>query len=1059
LVKPYNGGAQVTVSDSLVLLDIATSFPNVYQQWNKTYPISTWPGVNLSADGTRVTLLDLSIMTNGTHLQGVLPASIGNLDSLIYLSVESANFTDSAIPASIGNLEHLITLDLEYSNVSSLPPAIGNFSNLFYLHIGSTHIKNLPVEIGNLSSLSYLDLSNSLIKTLPAEIGNLSSLTGLTLSHSLIETLPAEIGNLSKLASLDLSYSHLQTLPTEIGNLSKLASLNLVFSKITTLPPGIGNLHAIQYLDLSNIPLTEIPPELGNMSGLTGLNITYDNALDGNLPSTIGNLTNLQTLTISNTTLKGRIPGTLGNLTHLKRLVLSGNAWTGNLEPGLGNLDSLSCLHISEKSLKGNIPPELGNLKNLDSLFFYCDSITGGIPGELGNLASLRYIDMSGAKISGALPAQLGNLSNLTYLQIHNTKINGKIPATFGNLSNLYFLYLRYNQLDDSLQPALGQLHNLKDFDLGFNKIPGSIPPEFGNIGFNVWHTHDTYGQPNTTFFSLAHNELTGTIPPELGNLYVSAIDLSYNQLTGPIPPKFDSLNGAYAYTDPYVILNNNKFNFAGYAACFNAYPNTYYDIDGNITGIQLHFFPQASLPIVRTGNTLKVLAGDSSKNLYCQWSKTTTDYTDTIAISTPGPYWVSVQEVFPKNLYPVGQSAPLYSDTIYITSDTLIMPARPSTLTASYEYTDTTGWTHYCYDNNTPNDITDDTLLLSLKKNGHYIGVIGDGHFSVKLIATPGAGSNTGIKLTSPLITNSSGYYVMNRYWQVTPTHEPAASVGVRFYYNNQDLADVNGSYPTHNLTNDKLIFYKAVGGNPDPTTNLAGATKIISIMPAVYASDTTWTYHRLSDSTQYGEYSVASFSGGGGGGTGNNFSLPVTLLNFTAARAKTDVNLNWQTAQEINAANYFVERSQNGFDFTGIGTVAAMGNSTVKQSYSDVDRNAAALNTGTLYYRLKITDKDGSFSYSKIVSLQPDGIDKALILYPNPAHTSAIVQFTAATAKKYTIAVTAADGKVLRRINIAASAGSNRVVIDVHDLPQATYLVNITGNKDSKTLTLVKQ
>jgi len=1038
LVKPYKASTQVIASDSLALLDIINDIPGLYYSWEKIYPISTWAGVKLSADGTRVIRLNIARGTQQVDyprsIKGVLSSSIGNLDALTYLSVADAAFTDSTLPATIGNLKRLTELDLTHSNLSSLPPTIGN-----------------------LSSLTRLDVSYSLMKTLPAEI----------------------------------------------GNLSKLTFLGLVSSKIATLPPGIGNLHLIQNLDLSNIPLTKIPPELGNMSGLIGLNITKDSAFIDSLPSTIGNLNKLQTLTISNTTLKGSIPGTLGNLNHLKRLVLFRNTWTGRIEPGLGTLDSLVYLYISENTLKGNIPPDLGNLARLDSLTLICDSIQGAIPAQFGHLKSLRYLYVTGnnltgplppelgnmsslqsfnlyfTKIGGSLPPELGNLSSLQSIDIYYSNIGGHLPPELGNLSNLQTLTIAYSrisgtipatfaklpklnelllyhdQLDDSLPSYLGQFHNVAAIALDYNQIPGPIPPEFGNIGSSV-----KKGQGYGCEISLSHNKLTGTIPPELGNLFVWSLDLSYNQLTGPIPPKFDSLNGHYFL--PYRInLSNNRFDFGSLEQLVDTYPLYYSDQYKWC----LTFFPQATLPLTRTGNVLSVQAGDTINNNYYNWYSGS-DYIynaggngnkpGSLTITRPGAYHVLVGIIGgdgPDSAYH------LSSDTVYVASDSLIMPARPSTITANYEYTDTAGWTHYCYDNNTPNDITDDTLLLSLKKNGQYIGTVGNGTFSVKLLATAGAGSNTGVLLNSPLITNSSGYYVMNRYWQVTPTYEPAASVGVRFYYNNQDLADVNGSYPTHNLTNDKLIFYKAVDGNPDPTTNLAGATKIISIMPAAYASDTTWTYHRLSDSTQYGEYSVASFSGGGGGGTGNNFSLPVTLLNFTAARAKTDVNLNWQTAQEINAANYFVERSQNGFDFTGIGTVAAMGNSTVKQSYSDVDRNAAALNTGTLYYRLKIIDKDGSFSYSKIVSLQPDGIDKALILYPNPAHTSAIVQFTAATAKKYTVAVTAADGKVLRRINIAASAGSNRVVIDVHDLPQATYLVNITGNKDSKTLTLVKQ
>ena len=145
-----------------------------------------------------------------------------------------------------------------------------------------------------------------------------------------------------------------------------------------------------------------------------------------------------------------------------------------------------------------------------------------------------------------------------------------------------------------------------------------------------------------------------------------------------------------------------------------------------------------------------------------------------------------------------------------------------------------------------------------------------------------------------------------MNRYWQVFPTNEPTGDVGVRFYYNNQDLADVNGSYPTHNLSNKQLIFYKAIGGNPNPTTNLAGTNGIISILPSDYPSDTTWLYYQLTDSTQFAEFSVSSFSGGGGGGTGNDQALPIKLLSFNVVKQGSEAMLQWETTQELNSS-YF--------------------------------------------------------------------------------------------------------------------------------------------------------
>jgi hypothetical protein len=101
------------------------------------------------------------------------------------------------------------------------------------------------------------------------------------------------------------------------------------------------------------------------------------------------------------------------------------------------------------------------------------------------------------------------------------------------------------------------------------------------------------------------------------------------------------------------------------------------------------------------------------------------------------------------------------------------IMAAVPQTLIANRDSTDPSGWTHYYASN---------ILLLSIKKNGNNIGTINDGTFQVKVGATANAGSGTAIHVTNPIFNNSSGSYIMNRYWNVTPTNQPTSPVNV-FY------------------------------------------------------------------------------------------------------------------------------------------------------------------------------------------------------------------------------------------------------------------------------------
>ncbi len=880
---------------------------------------------------------------------------------------------------------------------------------------------HIPPPTGDLDSLQKLDLGNNKLSgTIPGTLSGLVNLTYLNFAvNQLSGIIPAFLGNLNSLTYLGVSSNKLGgNIPSSFGNLSNVTSLDLRDNQLTgSIPASLSNLLSVTVISLSYNQLSgSIPASLGKLSSLVEFDCSF-NQLSGSIPDSFTNLTNLQTCYFDHNQITG-IPASMGGLVKLKGLDLSYNLLSGSAPSSLGNLANLQRLNINNNHLNGAVPPFLTNLHKLQYLDLSYNQLSGGIPSDLGNLASLLQINLTGNQLTGNIPSSF-----------------------FTGLSNLQFLVLSQNQLSGKMPIQLGNLSNLQGLDLSQNQFTGSIPAELTNLK-NLMH------------LDLSKNQLTGNIPDFSQASFMEYFDLSYNQLSGAVP----HLSFIYNWNSPtqnpvynYINISNNRFTFNGMQQFSTGV------IQGNDT--MLHYAPQLPVPLFQNGTKLFVSIGGEPQTdtfrLYKNGVLLNTQPGDSVFTidGSSGRYNITVTNWFATQLT-------LTSDTLNINSDSTILSAKPTVEYATYEYTDTLGWTHYYYDNHTPNDLTDDTLLLSLKKNGQDIGTIGDGTFAVKLVATAGAGSNTGIQLTNPLITNPTGYWVMNRYWQVTATNEPATNVGVRFYYNNQDLKDVNGSYPSHNLTNSNLIFYKNVGGNPDPISNLAGASRLISIVPGTFASDTSWTYHVLSDTTQYGEYSVASFSGGGGGGTGNNQALPVVLVNFTANLAKNDVQLKWQTAQEINAGYYTVERSLTGRDYSVVGRINAAGNSTIAQTYKLTDYGAALPGNGTLYYRLKITDKNGYITYSKVIAVNIAGGISGMLVYPNPARNTATVMFSASIASKFVVELTDFSGKIIKRIEGLSAVGTNNVTVDLRGYPQGTYLITINGNNIKKqNITLLKQ
>ena len=67
----------------------------------------------------------------------------------------------------------------------------------------------------------------------------------------------------------------------------------------------------------------------------------------------------------------------MGNLANLQYLSLSYNELTGAIPPELGNLTNLTTLDLTVNQLTGEIPPELGNLANLTALALYDNPLSG----------------------------------------------------------------------------------------------------------------------------------------------------------------------------------------------------------------------------------------------------------------------------------------------------------------------------------------------------------------------------------------------------------------------------------------------------------------------------------------------------------------------------------------------------------------------------------------------------------------------------------------------------------------------------------------------------------
>jgi Secretion system C-terminal sorting domain len=169
----------------------------------------------------------------------------------------------------------------------------------------------------------------------------------------------------------------------------------------------------------------------------------------------------------------------------------------------------------------------------------------------------------------------------------------------------------------------------------------------------------------------------------------------------------------------------------------------------------------------------------------------------------------------------------------------------------------------------------------------------------------------------------------------------------------------------------------------------------------------------------------------------------LPIELMSFTA---KADVSLNrieWQTASEKNVKVFDIEKSNSSDkNFVSIGTVKAVGNSNIAQSYSIMDRSPFQLS----YYRLRTVDMDGSQQFSKVISVERKGnkfgINK---IFPSPTNSEATIDFS--TIEKGTVELSVIDvlGRVVFQKNMSVTEGDYSEKINVSNLANGTYFVQL--------------
>ncbi len=236
---------------------------------------------------------------------------------------------------------------------------------------------------------------------------------------------------------------------------------------------------------------------------------------------------------------------------------------------------------------------------------------------------------------------------------------------------------------------------------------------------------------------------------------------------------------------------------------------------------------------------------------------------------------------------------------------------------------------------------------------------------------------------------------------------------------------------------------------GFDDQTTNFAGSYPCPPTNGQLYQPDNFLTNFNGISPTGTWTLRVKD-NGNDDGGTltawgirvcANNLVIPVEMVDFKATPLKSKIQLNWQTATELNNAGFDIQRSTDPLsNFTKIGFVKGQGNASKLVDYQFFDENVR-LGT-TYYYRLRQMDLDGKEMFSKIeaANLDKDGVWD-IAIEPNPAESILNIEVLGKAQQTIRLDMFSMEGKLILSKKLAAE--NAKTTIDLTPLSSGIYML----------------
>lgn len=318
----------------------------------------------------------------------------------------------------------------------------------------------------------------------------------------------------------------------------------------------------------------------------------------------------------------------------------------------------------------------------------------------------------------------------------------------------------------------------------------------------------------------------------------------------------------------------------------------------------------------------------------------------------------------------------------------------------------------------------------------------------------------------TGPVRINSDQYY-HNRNITIKPTTVNLAdSATVRFYFLDTETETLINATGCSYCTKPSMAYELGVTKYSDVDDNKENGT-LADNTPGNYLFMNSSKVRMVPfDQGYYAEFKVKDFSEFwlNNGGINNNTPLPLKLLSFTAKK-KNEINVltEWLTSEEINVNRFEVEVARGNADyqlnrFSTIGQVMSQGVAGAEQRYSflDIEPNK----NGVRYYRLKMIDNDGRFTYSPI---RPVVFSNDILwqVYPNPSTGVFNLVYQLPDGENLHVRVIDMNGKTVKQYSVLSTGFLQKQLIDLggKQVPPGLYMLEAESGGHKQFFKILKQ